>query len=93
MEVFQIILRKSIIEPINLNQQQSYLYNSRLEFFFANFKILGMQSWRKKHKLRQIFNCNIVIKYFASCTGYEDDIFEVISNLDVQESKFGEKKI
>ena len=31
----------------------------------------------------------IVLKYFASLTGYEDDIFEVISNLLVQESKFG----
>ena len=31
----------------------------------------------------------IVFKYFASFTGYEDEIFEVISNLHVQESKFG----
>ena len=33
----------------------------------------------------------IVFTYFASFTGYEDDIFEVISNLHVQESKFGGK--
>ena len=33
----------------------------------------------------------IVLKYFASFTGYEDDIFEVISNLHVQGSKFGGK--
>ena len=31
----------------------------------------------------------IVLKYFASFTGYEDDIFEGISNLNFQESKFG----
>ena len=31
------------------------------------------------------------IYIFASFKGYEDDIFEVISNLHVQESKFGEK--
>ena len=30
-----------------------------------------------------------VLTYFASFTGYEDDIFEVISILPVQESKFG----
>ena len=30
-----------------------------------------------------------VLKYFASFTGYEDDSFEVISNLQVLESKFG----
>ena len=30
-----------------------------------------------------------VFKYFASFTGYKDDIFKVISNLYVQESKFG----
>ncbi len=29
--------------------------------------------------------------YFASFTDYEDDIFEVISNLHVQGSKFGGK--
>ena len=33
----------------------------------------------------------IVFTYFASYAGYEDDIFEVISNLHVQESKFGGK--
>ena len=33
----------------------------------------------------------IVFTYFASFTGYEDDIFEVISNLHVQGSKFGRK--
>ena len=33
----------------------------------------------------------IVLKYFASFTGYEHDIFEVTFNLDVQESKFGKK--
>ena len=31
------------------------------------------------------------IYIFASSTGYEEDIFEVISNLHVQGSKFGEK--
>ena len=31
----------------------------------------------------------IVLKYFASCTSYEDDLLKVISNLHVQESKFG----
>ena len=30
----------------------------------------------------------IVLKYYASFTGYKDDIFEVIVNLHVQESKF-----
>ena len=30
----------------------------------------------------------IVLKCFASFRGYEDDIFEVIYNLYVQESKF-----
>ena len=29
-----------------------------------------------------------MVTYFASFTGYEDDIFEVISNLHVQKSKF-----
>ena len=33
----------------------------------------------------------IVFTYFASFTAYEDDIFEVISNLHVQGSKFGGK--
>ena len=33
----------------------------------------------------------IVFKYFASFTGYTDNIFEVISNLHVQGSKFGGK--
>ena len=31
----------------------------------------------------------IVLKYFASFTGYEDYIFEIISNSQFQESKFG----
>ena len=32
----------------------------------------------------------LVLAYFVSFTGcYEDDIFEVISNLHAQESKFG----
>ena len=31
----------------------------------------------------------IVNKYFASFTGYENDMFEAISNLHVQEFKFG----
>ena len=31
------------------------------------------------------------IYIFVSITGYEDDIFEVISNFQVQESKFGGK--
>ena len=31
------------------------------------------------------------ITYFASFTNYEDDIFEVSSNLHVQGSKFGGK--
>ena len=31
----------------------------------------------------------IVLKYFASFTDHEDDIVEVISNLHVQEFKFG----
>ena len=31
------------------------------------------------------------INIFASFTGYKDDILEVISNLHVQESKFGRK--
>ena len=31
----------------------------------------------------------IVFTYFASFTGYKDDILKVISNLQVQESKFG----
>ena len=30
-----------------------------------------------------------VLKYFASFTGYEEDIFKVIFNAHVQESKFG----
>ena len=33
----------------------------------------------------------LVVTYFASFTDYEDDIFEVISNLHVQGSKFGGK--
>ena len=33
----------------------------------------------------------IVSTYFASFTGYEDDIFKVISNLHVEGSKFGRK--
>ena len=32
--------------------------------------------------------CRVLV-YFASFTGYEDDIFEVISNLHDQEFKFG----
>ena len=35
----------------------------------------------------------IVFTYFAYFTGYEDDRFEVISNLHFQWSKFGEKYI
>ena len=33
----------------------------------------------------------LVFTYFASFTDYEDDIFEVISNLHVQRPKFGGK--
>ena len=33
----------------------------------------------------------IVFTYFASFTGYEEDILKVISNLQVKESKFGGK--
>ena len=33
----------------------------------------------------------IIFTYFASFTGDEDEIFEVISDLHVQESKFGRK--
>ena len=33
----------------------------------------------------------LVFRYFASFTHYEDDIFEVISNMHVQGSKFGGK--
>ena len=33
----------------------------------------------------------IVFRYFASFTGYENDIFEVISNLHVQGFKFSGK--
>ena len=33
----------------------------------------------------------IVFTYFASFTGYEDDILEVISNLNVQRLKYGGK--
>ena len=32
-----------------------------------------------------------IMTYFASFTGYEDDIFEVISNLHTQGSTFGGK--
>ena len=32
----------------------------------------------------------IVLTYFALLTGYENDMFEVISNLEVKGSKFGE---
>ena len=31
----------------------------------------------------------LVFTYFASFTNYKDDIFEVISNFPLQESKFG----
>ena len=34
---------------------------------------------------------NIGFIYFASFTGYEDDIFEVTSHLHIQGSKFGGK--
>ena len=34
---------------------------------------------------------HIVFTYFASLTGYEDDISEVSSSFHVQESKFGGK--
>ena len=37
----------------------------------------------------QVHAIHIVFTYFASFTGYEDDIFVVISNLHVQGSKFG----
>ena len=33
----------------------------------------------------------IIFTYFASFTGYEDDIFEVISSLHMKGSKFGGK--
>ena len=35
----------------------------------------------------------LVFTYFESFTDYEDDIFEVISNLHVQGSKFGGNSI
>ena len=38
-----------------------------------------------------ILPCYIVFTYFASFTGYEDAIFEVVSNLHVEGSKFGGK--
>jgi len=39
----------------------------------------------------QVHAIHIVFTYFASFTGYEDDILAVSSNFHIQESKFGGK--
>ena len=41
--------------------------------------------------LQVLHDIYLVFTYSASFTDYEDDIFDVISNLHVQESKFGGK--
>ena len=58
--------------------------------------ILKTMSWNtfpepQAHSASYYHAIYIVLTYFASVTDYEDDIFEVISNLHVQGSKFGEK--
>ena len=55
-----------------------------------NSKILGIQIWRKK--MRKYYHAiYIVLTYFASFTGFEDDIFEVFSYLPNEGSKTGGK--
>ena len=67
----------------NLKLQQnsvSQIFNPYAFFFF----LLTGATWY----YHAIY---IVFTYFGSFTGYEDAIFEVVSNLHVQGLKFGEK--
>ena len=50
----------------------------------TNFLLLTGATW-------YFLGIYIVFTYFASFTGYEDDIFEFISNFHIQGSKFGKK--
>ena len=75
--------RKNAWNTTNLKMRQKSVYkifNQRAFFFF----LLTGATWYYP----AIY---IVLTYFAWFTGYEYDIFEVISNLHVQESKFGGK--
>ena len=65
-----------------ISQQNSVntIFNPLAFFFF----LLASATWY----YHAIY---IILTYFSSFTGYEDDIYEVISNLHVQGSKFGRK--
>ena len=54
------------------------IFNLNALFFF----LLTGATW-------YYYTIYLVFTYFASFTDYENDIFEVISNLHVQGSKFG----
>ena len=81
-EIFRILIwRKKRINYAILRQESvNQLFNPNAFFLF----ILTGAIWYY-HAI------HIVFTYFASFTGYEDDILEVSSNLHVQESKFGVK--
>ena len=77
----QIWQEKNLLITTNLKLRQNSLnqiFNPCAFFFF-----LLTCSRRYYHATY------IVFTYFASFTGYQDDIFEVIFNLHVQVSKFG----
>ena len=65
------------------SQQNSsnQIFNQNAFFFF----LLTGATW-------YYLTIYIVFTYFASYTGCEDDIFEVISNLNIQGSTFSQKK-
>ena len=62
-----------------LQNSVNQIFNPHGLFFF----LLTGATWYY-HAIYIVFTCTV------SLTGYEDDIFEVISNLPVQGSKFGE---
>ena len=67
----------------NLKLQQNSV-NHILNIIAFFFFLLTCATWYY-HALYILFT------YFVLFTGYEDDIFKVISNLHVHESKFGGK--
>ena len=64
------------LQPNSVNQ----ILNPHAFFFF----LLAGATW-------YFHAIDVVLTCFASFTGYEDDIFEFISNLHVQGSKLGGK--
>ena len=79
----------------------NYVVSSKIYLYFMFFvkinrfemqkKFLRAYIWNHPGSTWYYYDIYIVFTYFASFTGYEDDIFEGISDLHVQGSQFGGK--